>query len=174
MTRQDAINDLVAIIRNSKRRFISLQGLTRPSKKEQSLRVDYFMLHTQATQLHCRQDYKDEYFFGEYERINRLYEALEERFREAAADREQPEASPPLPPDSSAVVAATEPPVATSRRGGRRPGAGRKRIGETRRLSLTFPPDWWETIDAITRHDGRPYADVIRELLYAYFSRAEN
>jgi len=164
LTRQDAINDLVAIIRNSKRRFLSLQGLTRPSKKEQSLRVDYFMLHTQATQLHGRQDLQDEYFFSEYERINRLYDALEDKFREAAADREM------LPIDPPAVAAATGEPAATSKRGGRRPGAGRKRIGETRRLSLTLPPDWWETIDAITRRDGRPYADVIRELLHAHLS----
>lgn len=34
-----------------------------------------------------------------------------------------------------------------SKRGGVRPGAGRKRIGEKRQISITLPDQEWEMID---------------------------
>ncbi len=55
-------------------------------------------------------------------------------------------------------------------RGGRRKGAGRKSIGETRRMALTLPPEWWEKIDGIRDREGRSQADVIREMLHGVFS----
>lgn len=35
----------------------------------------------------------------------------------------------------------------SNRRGGVRPGAGRKRIGEKRQVSITLPDSEWEMID---------------------------
>lgn len=46
-------------------------------------------------------------------------------------------------------------------RGGKREGAGRTKIGETRRIALTLPPEDWEYIDSV---EGKT-AEVIRSII---------
>lgn len=50
-------------------------------------------------------------------------------------------------------------------RGGRRAGSGRKKIGETRRLSLTLPAEAWEFIDVVADQGRLKTAEVIRDKL---------
>lgn len=50
-------------------------------------------------------------------------------------------------------------------RGGFRQGSGRKRIGETRRLSLTLPEYLWSCIDDAEERKGDGTADIIRKML---------
>ncbi|WP_068505855.1 hypothetical protein [Paenibacillus kribbensis] len=49
--------------------------------------------------------------------------------------------------------------------GGARPGSGRKKIGTSKRLSITLPDERWEHIDSLIA-SGRvaSYADYFREL----------
>lgn len=49
--------------------------------------------------------------------------------------------------------------------GGARKGAGRKRKGETRKPSITLPPDRWELLDQIQKYLGGSKSDVLAELL---------
>lgn len=50
-------------------------------------------------------------------------------------------------------------------RGGKRPGAGRKKRGEQRKLSLSLPPEMWEMIDKIKAKEGSNQSDVLAELI---------
>ncbi|MDQ0061859.1 ribbon-helix-helix domain-containing protein [Paenibacillus harenae] len=58
--------------------------------------------------------------------------------------------------------------------GGPRAGAGRKGIGETRKISLTLPSSAWEQIDALCEKDGRSKSEVIRSMLETYMSESGN
>lgn len=51
--------------------------------------------------------------------------------------------------------------------GGKRTGAGRKRIGSSRNVYLTLPDDIWVEIDA---EEGRT-AEIIRNLLVAHYRK---
>ncbi|WP_058831537.1 hypothetical protein [Paenibacillus polymyxa] len=49
--------------------------------------------------------------------------------------------------------------------GGARPGSGRKKIGKTKRLSITLPDERWEHIDHLIESKRvASYADYFREL----------
>lgn len=50
-------------------------------------------------------------------------------------------------------------------RGGSRPGAGRKSIGDTKRLSITLPPGEWDKIDKLIQlGHAKNYADYFRNM----------
>jgi metal-responsive CopG/Arc/MetJ family transcriptional regulator len=50
-------------------------------------------------------------------------------------------------------------------RGGKREGAGRKAIGETRKVSLTLPTELWSEIEFLCEYDGESQSKVIRKML---------
>ncbi|MCU5519831.1 CopG family transcriptional regulator [Bacillus cereus] len=50
-------------------------------------------------------------------------------------------------------------------RGGKREGAGRKAIGETRKVSLTLPNELWSEIEFLCEYDGESQSKVIRKML---------
>ncbi|WP_337100826.1 ribbon-helix-helix domain-containing protein [Paenibacillus sp. YIM B09110] len=54
--------------------------------------------------------------------------------------------------------------------GGPRTGAGRKGIGETRKISLTLPSSAWEQIESQCEKDGRSRSEVLRNMIEAYLS----
>lgn len=55
--------------------------------------------------------------------------------------------------------------------GGRRNNAGRKRIGETKRISLTLPNEYWNEID---KKDINSLAEYIRFLIIADIDNTKN
>ncbi|GBF73657.1 hypothetical protein PA598K_01965 [Paenibacillus sp. 598K] len=55
-------------------------------------------------------------------------------------------------------------------RGGLREGAGRKRIGITRKVSLTLPEALWNTIETLSQEAGVSRSEAIRQLLEASVS----
>lgn len=158
--------ELMSMTSAAVRRVVHLEGITRPTIKEKNLRANYFMIYTQAKKLHGREDQPD--FAEEVERIGAIFDQLEQEFEEVAAQRRQAEPSAPV---SNLVVKVPEQGQArlNMSRGGRRPGAGRKKLGETRRVSLTLPPEWWARIDNVRESQNRSQADVIRELLHGAF-----
>lgn len=50
-------------------------------------------------------------------------------------------------------------------RGGRRPGAGRKRIGENRSIRITLPLETWQTIENAAHGEGKKLSEKLRELI---------
>lgn len=52
-------------------------------------------------------------------------------------------------------------------RGGPRDGAGRKGIGETKKVSLTLPGDTWMEIETRCKETGRSRSEVLREIIDA-------
>ncbi|WP_268626919.1 CopG family transcriptional regulator [Paenibacillus alvei] len=56
--------------------------------------------------------------------------------------------------------------------GGYRPGSGKKKIGESRKLTLTLPKEFWAEIDKMVKEKNSKLAVVIREeLLFALSQR---
>jgi hypothetical protein len=63
--------------------------------------------------------------------------------------------------------------IAPSAKGGRRPGAGRKPIGVTRKLSLTLPEACWDEIDRQCSRGDYSVSEVIRAILEDHLQRAD-
>lgn len=53
----------------------------------------------------------------------------------------------------------------STNRGGARKGAGRKRIGITRKVSLTLPQHYWEEIDRRCQGGDFSISEIIRSIL---------
>lgn len=51
------------------------------------------------------------------------------------------------------------------RRGGLRQGAGRKPIGETRKVSLTLPKECWDEIDRYCSRGDYSISEVLRSII---------
>ncbi|QYR24016.1 ribbon-helix-helix protein, CopG family [Paenibacillus sp. sptzw28] len=56
-------------------------------------------------------------------------------------------------------------------RGGPREGAGRKSVGETRKISLTLPHETWEKLEERLSSKGGSRSEIIREIIESYFSK---
>lgn len=56
-------------------------------------------------------------------------------------------------------------------RGGRRAGSGRKKIGETRRISVTMPRDFWKKFDEQRDFNNKKNGEFLRDILVEYFNR---
>lgn len=54
--------------------------------------------------------------------------------------------------------------------GGPRAGAGRKGIGETKKISLTLPKDIWDEIERQCDDGGRSKSEVIRGMIEGYLA----
>lgn len=52
-----------------------------------------------------------------------------------------------------------------NKRGGKREGAGRKGIGETRKVSLTLSPEMWSVIEEICEDENSSQSKVLRKML---------
>lgn len=50
-------------------------------------------------------------------------------------------------------------------RGGKREGAGRKAIGETRKVSLTLSPEMWGVIESICEDENSSQSKVLRNVI---------
>jgi predicted DNA-binding protein len=50
-------------------------------------------------------------------------------------------------------------------RGGKREGAGRKRIGTTKQITLTLPDSLWEQLEKRCIKDGKKQAEWLREIV---------
>jgi len=57
--------------------------------------------------------------------------------------------------------------------GGSRAGAGRKRIGETRKLSLTLPAAYWAEIDRRCTNSDYSISEVLRAIVEDYLQEAD-
>ncbi|PYI50701.1 ribbon-helix-helix protein, CopG family [Paenibacillus flagellatus] len=55
-------------------------------------------------------------------------------------------------------------------RGGPREGAGRKGIGETRKLSLTLPAEDWERLEALCTELGCSKSELLRGMVRSCLS----
>jgi hypothetical protein len=55
-------------------------------------------------------------------------------------------------------------------KGGPREGAGRKGIGETKKISLTLSKEVWETLQQRCDSLNRNRSEMIRNIIEAYFS----
>jgi hypothetical protein len=55
-------------------------------------------------------------------------------------------------------------------RGGPREGAGRKGIGETRKVSVTLPGPAWEELDRRCAEQRMSRSELIRELILVHFA----
>jgi len=55
-------------------------------------------------------------------------------------------------------------------RGGSREGAGRKGIGQTKKISLTLSEEAWQKIEELCTKSDSSRSEVIREIIDAYFS----
>ncbi|WP_055107101.1 ribbon-helix-helix domain-containing protein [Paenibacillus ihumii] len=58
-------------------------------------------------------------------------------------------------------------------RGGKRPGAGRKPIGQTRKISLTLPPSYWAEIDRRCLNSDYSISEVLRAIVEDYLQDAD-
>lgn len=56
-------------------------------------------------------------------------------------------------------------------RGGPRYGAGRKGIGETKKISLTLTKDIWEDLENRCTTSGLSRSEVIRGIIETYFGK---
>lgn len=56
-------------------------------------------------------------------------------------------------------------------RGGYRPGSGRKKIGETRRVSVTMPADLWRKFDDERDINSKKNGEMLRDILTEYLDR---
>lgn len=50
-------------------------------------------------------------------------------------------------------------------KGGKREGAGRKRIGKSKQIVLTLPDEAWEALERKLNREGKKQAEFIRELV---------
>ncbi|MEJ8304997.1 ribbon-helix-helix domain-containing protein [Saccharibacillus sacchari] len=55
-------------------------------------------------------------------------------------------------------------------KGGLREGAGRKKIGVTRKVSLTLTEEIWEKIEADCAESGSSRSEIIRRILESFYS----
>lgn len=53
--------------------------------------------------------------------------------------------------------------------GGRRENAGRKPLGETRKVSITLPEDLWKEIDRIAKQPNWNQSKVFRQMVENVF-----
>lgn len=60
-----------------------------------------------------------------------------------------------------------------SARGGKRPGAGRKPVGETRKLSLTLPAKYWREIDRRCHGTDYSVSEILRSIVEDYLQDAD-
>ncbi|CAH1222888.1 MULTISPECIES: ribbon-helix-helix domain-containing protein [Paenibacillus] len=58
-------------------------------------------------------------------------------------------------------------------RGGARAGAGRKRIGETRKISLTLPEECWDEIDRCCGRGDYTISEVLRSIIEDHLQQAD-
>lgn len=58
-------------------------------------------------------------------------------------------------------------------KGGKRPGAGRKTIGQTRKISLTLPPAYWAEIDRRCFNSDYSISEVLRAIVEDYLQEAD-
>jgi hypothetical protein len=59
-------------------------------------------------------------------------------------------------------------------KGGPRTGAGRKRIGITKKVSLTLTKDVWEQIEHVIASNQTTKSDFIRKLIEQHFTSAHD
>lgn len=58
-------------------------------------------------------------------------------------------------------------------RGGARAGAGRKRIGETRKISLTLPEECWDEIERCCGRGDYTISEVLRSIIEDHLQQAD-
>ncbi|MNJ44692.1 hypothetical protein D3C77_397510 [compost metagenome] len=63
--------------------------------------------------------------------------------------------------------------VSNAQKGGRRPGAGRKPIGVTRKISLTLPPAFWAEIDRRCYNSDYSISEIIRSIVEDYLQETD-
>ncbi|XEC93502.1 CopG family ribbon-helix-helix protein [Paenibacillus tarimensis] len=56
-------------------------------------------------------------------------------------------------------------------RGGPRAGAGRKGIGETRKISLTLKKEMWDELERRCSAAGRSRSEFIRDMIESYLTQ---
>ncbi len=56
-------------------------------------------------------------------------------------------------------------------KGGAREGAGRKRLGITKKVSLTLPEELWETLQAVCTENNTSQSEVLRSIISSYFTK---
>lgn len=59
-------------------------------------------------------------------------------------------------------------------RGGSREGAGRKAIGETKKISLTLSREVWNQLEQCCAAGNASRSEVIREMIEQYFARNDD
>lgn len=61
--------------------------------------------------------------------------------------------------------------MTTEKRGGKRPRAGRPKLGDKNHIALTLPADHWQFIDAQISESGpiKSRSDFFRQLLYSQY-----
>lgn len=60
-----------------------------------------------------------------------------------------------------------------TKKGGKRPGAGRKPIGQTRKISLTLPVECWEEIDRRCLRGDYSISEILRSIVEDYLQEAD-
>ncbi|MFB9326225.1 hypothetical protein ACFFSY_09905 [Paenibacillus aurantiacus] len=55
-------------------------------------------------------------------------------------------------------------------KGGARTGAGRKRLGITKKTSITLPEDIWRRLEAYCTEHGTTQSEALRTIITGYFS----